>query len=49
MMLAVPPSNRRLAVWRFAAQRLEDACADETLLPEAEELLTRALKVEGLI
>ena len=49
VMLAIPLSNRRFAVWRFAAQRLEDACGDERLLQEAGELLTRALKVEGLI
>jgi hypothetical protein len=49
MMISIPPPQRQLAVWRFAAQRLNEASTDLSLLVEAEELLRRALKVDGLL
>jgi hypothetical protein len=49
MMLSLSPSQRRLAVWRFTSLMLTDAAFDDALLEQAELLLTRALKVDGLI
>jgi hypothetical protein len=48
-MLSLSPSQRRLAIWRFATLMLTDAAIDDALLEQAELLLTRALKVERLI
>jgi hypothetical protein len=49
VMDALPPSHRSQAIWRFTGLMLSDAALDPTLLSRAEELLTRALKVERLI
>jgi hypothetical protein len=49
MMLSLTPSQRRLAIWRFASLTLTDAAIDDARLEQAELLFTRALKVERLI
>ena len=49
MMFSLSPSQRRLAVWRFASLTLTDAAIDDARLEQAELLLTRALKAEGLL
>jgi hypothetical protein len=49
MMLSLSPSQRRLAVWRFASLMLIDAAFDNGRLEQAELLFTRALKAERLL
>jgi hypothetical protein len=49
MMFSLSPSQRRLAVWRFASLTLTDAAIDDAQLEQAELLFTRALKVERMI
>jgi hypothetical protein len=48
-MDCLAPSQRRQAIWRFTGLMLSDAALDQSLLAQAAELLTRALKVEGLL
>lgn len=49
IMLSIPLADRQLPVWRLAAQRLKGAATDHLLLDESEQLLKRALKIEGLL
>jgi hypothetical protein len=49
IMLSLSPSQRRLGVRRFTSLMLTDAAIDDARLEQAELLLTRSLKAEGLL
>jgi hypothetical protein len=49
MMLAIPELHRHEAIWRAAADLLNEAAAFQDLVPDAEGQLLRALKAEGLL
>jgi hypothetical protein len=49
MMLSVPPYHRQGAVWRYAAELLDEAAADRASVVEVEEILWRGLRTAGLI
>jgi hypothetical protein len=49
LMHSLPPIRRHSAAWQHAAELLNEAVDDNDSLPDAEALLTRALKAEGLI
>jgi hypothetical protein len=51
MMLSLSPVRRRAEMWRYTADLLSEAAADNSYVPhaEAEAQFLRALKTEGLI
>jgi hypothetical protein len=51
MMLSLPIDHRRGNMWRYTADLLNEAAADNSYVPhtEAEAQFVRALKDEGLI
>jgi hypothetical protein len=51
MMLSLPMTHRRGEMWRYTAELLGEAAADNSYVPhtEAEAQFMRSLKTEGLI
>jgi hypothetical protein len=51
MMLSLPIAHRRGNMWRYTADLLNEAAADNSYVPhtEAEAQFMRSLKTEGLI
>jgi hypothetical protein len=51
MMLSLPMEHRRGNMWRYTADLLNDAAADNSYVPhtEAEAQFMRSLEAEGLL
>jgi hypothetical protein len=51
MMLSLSPIRRRADMWRYTADLLNEAAADNSYVPheEAEAQFLRSLKAEGLM